>query len=85
MKGDYAFAKKMAIKNRKFIASQKEKHLLKDYLDLWALFNKLCDVALKKENNSQSLFIEAERLNKSFVSLYANLPVLVAKRVLFSN
>lgn len=85
MKGDYTFAKKLALKNSKFIASQKEQHLLKDYLDLWALLNKLCNVALKKESKTQSIFLEAERLNKSFISLYANLPVLAAKQVLNWN
>lgn len=82
IKGDYSFAKKQAQKNSKFIASQKEQQLLKDYIDLWSLIIRLCNVALKKEQVSKDIFQEAERLNQIFISLYANLPRIATEQVI---
>lgn len=81
LKGDYSFAKKLAQKNSKFIASQKEEKLLKDYIDLWSLIIRLCNVALKKEHSSKELFQEADRLNQIFISLYANLPRIITEHI----
>ncbi len=82
LKGDFSFAKKQAKKNINFVASQKEKQLLKDYLDLWQLIIKLCDIAVKKVQNSNEITKETERLNQIFISLYANLPRIITQQVL---
>jgi tetratricopeptide (TPR) repeat protein len=85
LKRDFVFAKKLAKKNIKYLSSQKEKELLKDYLQLWQLINKVCDIAIKKLEIPNDLIKEAERLNKSLISLYANLPLFVIKSVLKQN
>ncbi len=85
LKGDFVFAKKQAVKNSKLIESQKENQLMKDYLDLWQLIINLCDIAMKKVQKSKDINKEAERLNRSFISLYANLPIIVAESVLKGN
>ncbi|MFN7013012.1 MAG: hypothetical protein ACK4ON_01950 [Bacteroidia bacterium] len=82
LKGDYSFAKKLAQKNSKFIASQKEQQLLKDYIDLWNLITRICNTALKKEQATKELFQEVERLNQTFISLYANLPRIIIEQVI---
>jgi hypothetical protein len=85
LKRDFVFSKKLAKKNIKYLSSQKEKELLKDYLQLWQLINKVCDIAIKKLEIPNDLIKEAERLNKSLISLYANLPLFVIKSVLKQN
>lgn len=85
LKGDYVFAKKLAQKNSKFITSQKEIQLMKDYLDLWKHIIKLCNVAMHYESKSETLNNSAEELNKVFISLYANLPKIITKKVLNAN
>lgn len=85
VKGDYSFAKKQARKNIKFVSAQKEQKLLKDYISLWQFINDLCNAAINNQNITAEMIKEAERLKAIFISLYANLPLILTKHLQNKN
>lgn len=78
-KKDYSFAKRLAAKNIKFVNTQEDTNLHRDYLDLFKAFSAICTYKEKKSKLPEELIKETYELQNNFQNLYCRLIGMVVQ------